>query len=63
MNAKMQLTNVHITVRLNGHDTSYKTAVPYSMMNLPETARNMAMEYWGKVQAWNAIHCDNLCIE
>ncbi|XP_053390087.1 uncharacterized protein LOC123543233 [Mercenaria mercenaria] len=49
MNSKMQLSNVHITVRLNGHDTSYKTVVPYSMMNMPETARNMAMEYWGKV--------------
>ncbi|KAL4229224.1 hypothetical protein ACF0H5_012263 [Mactra antiquata] len=48
MNGKMQLTNVHITVRLNGAIISYKTAVPYSMMNMPQTARDMAMEFWGK---------------
>jgi len=50
MDGQMVLTNVHVTVQLNGHVASYKTAVPYSMMNMPTSALNMAMEYWGKAQ-------------
>ncbi|XP_060602711.1 uncharacterized protein LOC132755809 [Ruditapes philippinarum] len=48
MNSKMQLSNVHITVHLNGHDISYKTAVPYSMMNMPDTAKKHGNGILGK---------------
>lgn len=50
MDGKMQLTNVHLTVHLNGNYVSYKTGVMYAMMDLPTTARNMALEYWSKAQ-------------
>ena len=48
MNAQMQLTNVYVTVYLKGQYQRYKTAVPYAMMDLPTTAKNIALEYWAK---------------
>ena len=48
MNGQMQLTNVYVTVYLKGQYQRYKTQVPYAMMDLPTTARNMALEYWTK---------------
>jgi len=47
-NAQMQLTRVYLTVRLNGHVTRYQTGVPYAMMQLPQTAHAIALEYWNK---------------
>jgi len=49
MNSQMQILNVYITALLNGRESRYKTTIPYSMMNMPSTAQQMALEYWGKV--------------
>jgi hypothetical protein len=49
MNGQMQIMTVYITANLNGHDTRYKTSIPYAMMNMPSTAQQMALEYWNKV--------------
>jgi len=49
-NPQMQLTRVFLTVRLNGHEVRYQTSIPYAMMQIPQTAHDMALEYWNKVQ-------------
>jgi hypothetical protein len=48
MNAEMSFTTVYVTAMIHKQSVRYQSHVPYRMMDLPRTAREMAEEYWSK---------------